>query len=237
MSLGDLFSSGQSVVARPHPLKRRSPLPALPEPAVIRLQASPARSSTSMQISPAVHNVTPSRAQISTCVLPVPPTMEIQSIGDGDAATLSSATTVLATTLATQMDRTRSSTVSSLYTRTTFEDPPSPRTVTPQSSPGRLRPIRQRTLGCDESVTALKASGSAPAIRPIDELPTDASQNQEWATVPDDKCQNEMSMTGLDPFYNTLTSSPRSSASSTSPRKIAVVTYPTPPSPVDMAFS
>ena len=189
-----------------------------------------------MQINPSVRKVTPSRAQVSTCVFPVPSTMEVQSIGDSDMATLSSATTVVATTLATHTDRTRSSTVSSLCTRTTFEDPPSPRTVTPQSSPGRPTPIRQRTFGYGESVTTLKASGSAPAIRPIDELTLDASQRPEWATVVDGKRQNEMSMTGSNPFYNTLTSLSRSSSSSTSPRKIVAVTYPTPPSPVGMAF-
>lgn len=184
-----------SVLSRPHPLKSFSSHASLQAPAKIRLRDSPARSSAPVRqagsegTTTAAEAVSPPQPPSTRWLIPLPRPKEVEQAGGSDGR--SPVTPCLASTyrssppLAALSPRTRSSTMSTQATRSTFEDPPTPGTITPQTSPGRRpAPFRQRTFGYGDAATVGTA---ASPIMPTKRLQPDRHHDAVWSVVPDER--------------------------------------------------
>lgn len=219
--IGNSLQPRVSVLARPHPLrapKSQPQLPTVPQPALVRLQASPARSSAPVQPNPALRKTTPSRAHVSTWLIPISSAPE-QATTEGDAT--SSEAAVEQSSSNPKPPRTRSSTLSTLSSQSTWERSSSPLTATPQSTPGRPTPIRQRTFGCGETVTL---NTSTSTLKPAEEIRIENAENaHRWSVhnLDNGRRISVISAVASDPFC-------------VSPAESSVAVTPT--SPVGFAF-
>ncbi|KAI9887221.1 MAG: hypothetical protein M1823_000969 [Watsoniomyces obsoletus] len=187
-----------SILERPHPLRAassHSQLPTMPQPALVRLQASPARSSTPVQPNPALRKATPSRAHVSTWLIPIPSTSGEVSSEENDV--LSEEVVEQQSSSILKRPLTRSSTLSTLCSHSTLEDSPSPVTATPQSTPGRPTPIRQRTFGCGELVTL---NTSTSTLKPAEEILLESGDDAHRWSVHNDDNGRRISVVGPDPY-------------------------------------